>query len=166
MTLCDIYNAINDMIELSHDIMYKTLVKKYSKTKVEFVMYDMFEYINITIEEREKRKDAEFKKRINDRYNNECIISGTDLPCQVCHIKPFKDCSEREKYDIDNGIILRNDIHTLFDIKEIKINPDTLLVEVSDNIMKNCKRNEYHRYNNIKVNINTRSIAYLREIYD
>ena len=129
-------------------------------------MYDIFRYDNIIMTEKEKRKDAEFKRSVNARYNSECIITGTDMPCQVCHIKPFMDCSESEKYDINNGIILRDDIHTLFDKKEIKINPDTLLVEVSENIMKNSKRNEYHRYNNIKVNIHKHSIPYLREIYN
>ena len=181
MTLVEIYDTLNNMKNTPHNIMYKTLMGKYSKIKVDFVMYDMFEYDifeydifeydifdhdDLTLEEREKRKDAEFKKRVNERYNNECIISGTDMPCQVCHIKPFKDCSEREKYDVNNGIILRDDIHTLFDKKEIQINPDTLMIKVSDNIMKNGKRNEYHRYNNMKVNINKQSIAYLRKIYD
>ena len=153
------------MDKMPHNIIYKTLLEKYSKNKVDFVMYDIFEYDNITTESKEKRKDKEFRKCVSDRYNNECIISGTDMPCQVCHIKPFKYCSEYEKYDINNGMILRDDIHTLFDRKEIKINPNTLKVEVSENIMKNSKRNEYHRYNNITVPINKHSLTYLREIY-
>ena len=166
MSLSEIYDAINDMKQTPYDVMYQTLVKNYLKHKVDFVMYDLFEYDNITIEEREKRNDAEFKKSVNDRYDNQCIISGTDMPCQVCHIKPFKDCSEREKYDVNNGIILRDDIHTLFDRKEIRINPETLIIEVSDNIMKNSKRKEYHQYNGKKVDINKQSIMYLRKIDD
>ena len=50
---------------------------------------------------------------------------------QVRHIIPFSQSKDDEKYNINNGIVLRDDIHTLFDKREIKINPYTLCVEIS-----------------------------------
>ena len=76
MTICDIYNKVNNMKNFSHIDMYKNLIQTYTKTKVDFVMYDLFDYDNLTIEERERRKDYEFKNDVLNRYNNECIISN------------------------------------------------------------------------------------------
>lgn len=170
MTLNNIYDKINEidnvMKDISHDDLYNKLIPLYSKSKVDFVMYDLFEYQydGLTKTEREKRKDDKFIKDVRSRYNNVCIMTGTDM-CQVCHIVPFSECKENEKYDVNNGILLRDDIHRLFDKKEIKINPDTFVIEVSESTMKNNNRRTYHKLNNIIVNINKNSISYLRRVY-
>ena len=93
-------------------------------------------------------------------------MSGTDTPVQVCHIIPFSQSKDDEKYNVNNGIVLRDDIHTLFDKRLIKINPYTLCVEVSGSIMKSNKCHEYHKYNGIHVKIHKNSIYYLKKIYD
>lgn len=171
MSICALYNAIDiSPKNISHYAMYQNLTQIYPKVKVDFVMYDLFAYEHITydklsIEERERRQDTEFKKNVRSRYNNECIVSGTDMPCQICHIKPFNECTENERYDTNNGMILRDDIHTLFDRREIKINPNTLMIEVSFFIMNNEKRCEYHKFNGMKINIDKKSIPYLHHIY-
>ena len=166
MSFSEIYNDINNMNDVPYNDMYKILIQRYSKIKVEFALYDLLTYESMTIEEREKRKDASFKRDVIERYNNECVISGTDMPCQVCHIKPFNKCTDKEKYDINNALILRDDIHTLFDKKEIKINPITMIVEISDNIMNNDKRKEYHRFNGIKLSLNKKTLQYLKFMND
>lgn len=165
MSLYDIYQKSDKLKNYSHENIYNNLIKTYSKKRVDFIMYDLFGYDHKTLKEIEKRNDDKFRKEVKERYNNECIITGTDFPCQVCHIIPFNECTEREKYDVNNGIILRDDLHTLFDQKELKINPKTLRIELSDNIMKNKKRIEYHKYNGIKVNIDKKSYVYLKRIY-
>ena len=165
----EIYNSINKMQNKTYCEMYDILSIQYSINKVKFVMYDLYEYDYLTKEERQKRKDDKFRENVKIRYNNECIISGTDMPCQVCHIVPFNKCSEKEKYDVNNGIILRDDIHTLFDSNEIKIDPDSLTIKISDNIMNNNKRKEYHRFNDVQLDINNiskKTILYLKKRYN
>lgn len=155
-----------DMKNVPYDDMYKTLTEQHSKTKVDFVMYDMFGYDNPNFHEQENKKEIMFKKDVYARYDNKCVISETDRPCQVCYIVPLEDCTEREKYDVNNGIVLRDDIYQLFNNKEIKINPDTLRVELSDNIKHSINKVMYHRFNGMCVNINKNSLPYLRKIYD
>ena len=165
----DIYNSINELQNKTYSEMYDILCIQYPINKVKFVMYDLLNYDYLTKEERQKRKDDKFRENVKIRYNNECIISGTDLPCQVCHIVPFNKCSEKEKYDVNNGIILRDDIHTLFDSNEIKIDPDSLTIKISDNIMNNNKRKEYHRFNDVQLDINNiskKTILYLKKRYN
>ena len=167
--MIDIYNSINELQNKTYCEMYDILSIQYSINKVKFVMYDLYEYDYLTKEERQKRKDDKFRENVKIRYNNECIISGTDMPCQVCHIVPFNKCSEKEKYDVNNGIILRDDIHTLFDSNEIKIDPDSLTIKISDNIMNNNKRKEYHRFNDVQLDINNiskKTILYLKKRYN
>lgn len=165
MSLSEIYSVIDTMRQVPPAEMYNILIKTYSKTKVEFIMYNLFNYDYLNIEQREKRKDAEFKKNVRTRYNNECIITGTDIPVQVCHIIPFSQCDSNEKYNINNGILLRDDIHMLFDNGYIKINPDTLCVEIAESIMKNKKCYDYHKYDGMIVKISKTSLCYLRRVY-
>lgn len=41
----------------------------------------------------------------------------------------------RKRNDIGNGILLRADIHTLWDLGLIAINPDTMMIWVSPNLV-------------------------------
>ena len=176
MSISDLYDSINAYSDLSHNKMYHKLLESYSKARVQFVMYDLFEYEHDSSDdelsreeaskkELENRKDDIFRKNVKERYNNECIISGTDMACDVCHLIPFSKSTKKEKYDVNNGIVLRSDIHTLFDTGDIKINPDTMMVELSEKILNSKKQKEYHKYNGIKLDIHAKSIPYLRRVY-
>ncbi len=63
--------------------MYNNLLKVYQKSNVAFVMYDLFNYDHQIIGKQKKRNDDTFKRDVLERYNNECIITGTDMPCNV-----------------------------------------------------------------------------------
>ena len=159
--MVDIYLAINELTQHTDNDIYNKLIVRFPKVKVDFVMYDYLSYDGMTIEERERRKDHDFRKNVLARYNGHCIITGVNMPCQVCHIKPFAKSSEKEKYDTNNGMVLRTDIHTLYDNKKIIIDPETRRVIVSPDIMQNAKMTDYHKLNNKIVKINSRSIGYL-----
>ena len=98
-----------------------------------------------------QRLDHKFTEDVKQRYTN-CII--TQCPIYVCHI-PFAECNYNEKYDVNNGIILRNDLHCLFDKHLLKINPNTMYVELDKIILSDMTMSEYHKYNNMKVDIHT-----------
>lgn len=73
-----------------------------------------------------------FRVLVTDTYNRKCAISGEKtLPVlQAAHIMPY---SNEGPHDIQNGILMRSDIHTLFDKGYITISPD-LYIEVSNRL--------------------------------
>lgn len=145
---------------------YKLLIETYNKAIVDYYMYDKYKYLhrNDSINEQINRNgQITFKKQLIDRYKC-CIISGnTENTCDAAHIIPYSILDTNDKYNIDNGLLLRTDLHRYFDNKILKINPYTLVVSFDTEWLN--KNKNYEEYNNIKVNINENSIKYLIEFY-
>ncbi|BCQ09161.1 hypothetical protein JMUB5695_02600 [Mycobacterium heckeshornense] len=51
---------------------------------------------------------------------------------EAAHVLPF---ATHETHNVDEGLLLRTDIHRLFDAGQIAINPDTLAVELASGLM-------------------------------
>jgi len=64
-----------------------------------------------------------FRVMVTDAYGRRCAISGEKaLPVlQAAHIQPV---SEGGQHRLDNGLLLRSDVHTLFDRGYITVTPD------------------------------------------
>jgi len=75
-----------------------------------------------------------FRVTVIEEYQRRCALTGErTLPVlQAAHIKPY---SVMGPHDITNGILLRSDLHTLFDKGYLTITTD-LHVEVSGRIKK------------------------------
>lgn len=73
-----------------------------------------------------------FRVLVTDSYRRRCAISGEKtLPAlDAAHIRPF---AEGGPHEASNGILLRRDIHSLFDAGYVTITPD-LKFEVSRRI--------------------------------
>jgi predicted restriction endonuclease len=88
----------------------------------------------ITLKDKSRKRlnQTEFRKELLAKYNK-CIITDEDCEhsLEACHIIPI---SEKETYDIDNGLLLRSDIHKTFDKYLWSINPITLKVEIKENL--------------------------------
>nr|WP_246703853.1 HNH endonuclease signature motif containing protein [Rhizobium sp. SEMIA 4085] len=70
-----------------------------------------------------------------NKRSNCCAITGTSelSVFEAAHIIPYSErFADRDK--LENGLLLRSDIHKLFDAHLISINPKTKEVEVSDRI--------------------------------
>jgi putative restriction endonuclease len=63
-----------------------------------------------------------FKAVILDAYHRRCAISGTHIPpvLEAAHIRPVARGGEHR---LDNGLLLRSDIHTLFDRGYLGVDP-------------------------------------------
>ena len=85
-------------------------------------------------------------------YDGKCIITGSIKPLEGAHIIPYSECNN---FKIDNGLLLKSDIHTLFDNFDISINPNTMKVELTEE-MKNDE--ECKKYQNKKINIDNKYI--------
>ena len=78
-----------------------------------------------------------FRILVTDAYQKNCAISGEKaLPVlQAAHIKPF---NEQGPNSIDNGLLLRSDLHILFDRGYLTITPE-YKIEVSKRIKEEFK---------------------------
>jgi predicted restriction endonuclease len=170
VTCNDLYILISGLnCEEEYYNKYDELIKEYSDSedKINFVFYDMYNFNYHSKEEKEKRKDAQFRKDVIDSYKR-CIVTNKPLKiCEVAHIFPYKLSAQNEMYDINNGLLLCRELHTLFDSndKEFIINPKTKQIELSDCIMNDESLKEYHKYNNIQLNLNDANIYYLNKKY-
>ena len=71
-----------------------------------------------------------FRSALLGRYGGECCITGcrVDTLLEAAHIIPYMgDHSD----DVTNGLLLRVDLHRLFDAHLVTINPTTFTVEVA-----------------------------------
>jgi putative restriction endonuclease len=64
-----------------------------------------------------------FRLMVMDAYQRRCAITGErTLPAlDAAHIRPFKDIASHE---VQNGILMRSDIHRLFDQGYVTVGPD------------------------------------------
>lgn len=60
---------------------------------------------------------GEFRKKLIDKYNGRCIITGIDHPnlLVASHIKPWAASSNKERLSVDNGLLLSATYDRLFD---------------------------------------------------
>jgi putative restriction endonuclease len=67
------------------------------------------------------------RAEILDSYYRRCAISGTHIPpvLQAAHIRPVTKGGEHR---LDNGLLLRSDIHTLFDRGYLGVDPQHRLL--------------------------------------
>jgi predicted restriction endonuclease len=78
----------------------------------------------------ERRGQPEFRNRLIAAYGGRCAVTGCDAlaALEAAHIVPY---TGPQSHHVTNGLLLRADIHTLFDIDLIGINPVSLTISVA-----------------------------------
>lgn len=68
-----------------------------------------------------------FRQSALERYSRKCAISGCGVEAvlEAAHIVPYRNAGTNVP---DNGLLLRADLHTLFDLQMLRIDPKTLKV--------------------------------------
>lgn len=94
-----------------------------------------------------RRGQSLFRQKLIEAYTGRCAITGCSVKevLEAAHILPYKG---EHTNILSNGILLRADIHTLFDLGLINID-EKLTVIVSRNLFDS----EYWQYNNSKLKI-------------
>ncbi len=89
---------------------------------------------------RERRGQREFRDALRQRYGDHCLVTGCNVLAvlEAAHINPYR--GEQDNHP-ENGLLLRSDIHTLFDLDLLGIEPEGLQVELSPEVT-----NEYGRF--------------------
>lgn len=92
---------------------------------------------------RERPGQTKFRKDLKSVYNNRCCISGCQVPqvLQAAHIDPYySDASD----NVRNGLLLRSDLHTLFDNHMIGVEPESLHVQLSKVLRSDPHYSDFH----------------------
>jgi hypothetical protein len=82
-----------------------------------------------------RRGQKKFRDKLNRHYGGACQISGFDFVelVEAAHIDPY---SESGDDSLHNGLLLRSDLHTLFDLGYLGIEPDTLRIRLHPSVRK------------------------------
>ena len=77
----------------------------------------------------ERLGQPDFRQALVERYGLRCMITETDVSetIEAAHIIPYRDKNDNHP---ENGLLLRSDIHALYDRNLLSIHPVTLLVEL------------------------------------
>lgn len=81
----------------------------------------------------QRQGQASFRNRLKESYNNRCIITGCDAveALEAAHIIPYLGDHTNIA---SNGLLLRSDVHNLFDLGLITIDADEYRVIISDRL--------------------------------
>lgn len=93
---------------------------------------------------RARRGQKAFRDHLLEAYGARCSISGCSTldVLEAAHILPYRGEATNHP---TNGLLLRADLHTLFDCGLLAIDPDTLQVLVSASIMEPTYREMHGR---------------------
>lgn len=81
----------------------------------------------ISLQVRARRGQSAFREGLRAQFKDACVVTGCRLPdiLEAAHILPYRG---RKDHHVENGLLLRADIHTLFDLDLMGIDPATLKV--------------------------------------
>ncbi len=87
--------------------------------------YDAREVIRRQI--RARRGQQKFRQELRKRFQDTCLVTRCRLPdlLEAAHISPYRGDKD---HHLSNGLLLRADIHTLFDLELLGIEPATLQI--------------------------------------
>ncbi len=82
---------------------------------------------------RVRRGQQAFRGGLVKRFGNTCAITGSQPleALEACHLYPYADVGE---HDLKGGLLLRRDLHRLFDLGLIAIEPEVLRVDVAPHL--------------------------------
>ncbi len=83
---------------------------------------------------RARRGLASFRDKIINRYGSRCMISGCTVLAllEACHVSRYRGPEDNHPA---NGILLRSDLHTLFDLDLIGLDPFHLTVIIDPSLV-------------------------------
>lgn len=96
----------------------------------------------VSAEQVRREQQGQFRLLLLDAYQGACAITGTDVSqvLQAAHINPYRG---KRSQMVSNGILLRADLHLLYDAHLISIDPSSLTVRLSERL----KETYYCTYN-------------------
>jgi hypothetical protein len=93
----------------------------------------------------ERRGQRRFRDALREWYGDRCLVTSCEVLAvlEAAHINPYR--GENDNHP-ENGLLLRSDIHTLFDLDLLGIEPESLRTELHPDVAK-----EYNRFAGIEL---------------
>jgi len=130
--------------------LLKSIIEAHTTTELQFNIQYQAENDDINslqrISARVRRGQRLFRKNLIELYEGKCTVSGW-TPTEVLEAVHIISHSESGINHTDNGILLRGDLHRLFDLNLIKIEPNSYILHVSDEL----KNSNYWKLNGNKI---------------
>jgi hypothetical protein len=103
--------------------------------------------IRVTMEVTRRQGQGPFRNSLLEAYSSQCAISGCDVEkvLEAAHIRPYNG---PDTNDITNGLLLRSDLHTLFDLHLLTIDKDYRVV-----LHKSVRRDLYKKLHGKRLNL-------------
>jgi putative restriction endonuclease len=88
---------------------------------------------NLTMQIKARRGQQKFRNELRKRYGDKCIVTGCEILdiLEAAHVNPYRGNNDNHPA---NGLLLRADIHTLFDLDLIGIEPGSFKIHVKERI--------------------------------
>lgn len=96
----------------------------------------------------QRQGQPKFRRELLEAYDYRCAITDFDAEdaLEAAHIIPY--CKDKDN-DLSNGLLLRADIHTLFDLYLIAVHPETKKVHIAPEL----KSTSYRELDGEKLNL-------------
>src|ERR1041385_3790094 len=90
-----------------------------------------------------RRGRLKFRSDLLEAYGYSCAVTGTsvEIVLEAAHIVPYNGQSTNH---VCNGLLLRSDIHALFDLRLLTIDPETLCILCSEKIRNEATYGRLH----------------------
>jgi hypothetical protein len=87
---------------------------------------------------------GQFRILVRAAYGDRCVLTGCAITeaLEAVHIDPYENSSQ---HNPKNGLLLRKDLHALFDRTLIAVNPRTMRVEIAPSVRLYAGYSELHR---------------------
>lgn len=85
----------------------------------------------------QRQGQTEFRRQLLEAYDNQCPVTGCDVPValEAAHIIPYQG---PETNHVTNGLLLRADLHTLFDLYLLSIHPESYEITLAPDLYESC----------------------------
>jgi hypothetical protein len=82
----------------------------------------------------QRRGQPKFRRSLLTAYSKQCAVTRCDAVAalEAAHIAPYRGPNWNH---VSNGLLLRSDIHALFDLNLIGINPDSLRIALNSQLI-------------------------------
>ena len=138
------YNELTNTFVLHGPVNYHTdslgLFNAFEDKKIRIEDYVLYEEIDeedrrlrVKIEAVRREQQDEFRRQVYCAYNGQCAITKTCVEdvLQAAHIKNYMG---KQTQCVNNGILLRSDIHLLYDSNMLAVNPEDFSIEISNSL--------------------------------
>ncbi len=101
----------------------------------------------IRVDWRKRLEQPAFRKGVLQACRGQCVISGSDVAdgLEAAHIIPYAVARKEDKNFYTNGLLLRADLHALFDLGRITIDPDSGIIYLDEQLQLSSAYRHWHK---------------------